>query len=156
MPYKVYCLRYNSTESNLKYFSQAFPEKAWNMKVMFQEFTAFIFIIYFSSPKGPMDHLAHYIFSSKLKSAFSLPKHSKFSCSTKMSLNQFVSVALRADNCKQKAEVRSELPNEFDLTKRRGGKKENKWWKFFTALKLLWTKKKKVWQAHSVPFHVCK
>lgn len=92
---------------------------------MFQEFTVFIFIIYFSlSPKCPVDHLAHYIFSSKLKSASSLPKYTKFSCSIKMPLNQFISVALRADNCKQKVEVRSDLPNELDLTKRREEKKK--------------------------------
>lgn len=40
-----------------------------------------------------------------------------------MPLNQFISVAPRADNCKQKVEVRSVLPNEFDLTKRREEKK---------------------------------
>lgn len=41
-----------------------------------------------------------------------------------MPLNQFISVALRADNCKQKVEVRSDLPNELDLTKRREEKKK--------------------------------
>lgn len=144
MLYKMYCLRYNSTESNWKSFSQVFPT------VMFQEFTVFIFIIYLS-PKGPMDHLVHYIFSSKLKSASTLLQCSKFSHSIKMLLNSLIPVTLRVGNWLSRKR-RAGLTYQISLTCQKEKKNPKIMMKDFHCFEGFTNKKNLVWQATQYTF----